>query len=165
MEAKIIEKPSFTVVGMKCDTTMIEKDTIIPKLVDEFHLERMREVQDRINAPTAYGLFVDPPNWDPEVEPFTWITAVEVSDDARIPEGMIRKTVPAHTYATVYYDPNYMNMNPYIDLHRWINEQGYKQIEGFGFETHTSYEGASTPYTLHLPIQMETNPLKKEGSH
>ncbi|KGX83208.1 GyrI-like domain-containing protein [Pontibacillus marinus] len=153
MEAKIIEKPGFTIVGMKCDTTMKEKDEIIPKVVDDFHMERMGEVNDRINAPHAYGVFIDPPNWDPETEPFTWITAVEVESVDNVPEGMISKTIPAHTYATVYYDPKIMKMNPYIDLHRWINEQGYTQIEGFGFEVHTSYEGDDTPYTLHLPVQ------------
>jgi len=153
MEAKIIENSGFTIVGMKCETTMIDKDETIPKIVDEFHMKRMGEVEDRINAPTAYGVFIDPPNWDPETEPFTWITAVEVESGDKVPEGMISKTIPAHTYAAVYYDPKTMTMNPYIDLHRWINEQGYTQIEGFGFEVHTSYEGDNTPYTLHLPVQ------------
>lgn len=48
---KIVEKGEFKVVGVSCNATMMDKDMIIPKLVDEFHHSRIREIKIEVINP------------------------------------------------------------------------------------------------------------------
>ncbi|WP_248565427.1 GyrI-like domain-containing protein [Paenibacillus sp. L3-i20] len=48
-----------------------------------------------------YGVFIDPPNYNPDTDTFTWIAGVEVTADAVPPEGMISYKLPQATYAVL----------------------------------------------------------------
>ncbi|MBM7554249.1 GyrI-like domain-containing protein [Thalassobacillus pellis] len=149
---QVVEKPGFKVIGTSCETTMDEKDIKIPRLVSDFQVNRIADIHNRINAPRSYGIFVDPPGWNPDTEPFTWIAAVEVDNLDFIPEGMVWKALPAHQYATLSYNPSVDEMDPYQFLHGWIKENGYHQLGSFGFEMYEQYTGPDTEYTLYLPV-------------
>ena len=150
---KIVEKGEFKVVGVSCNTTMMDKDMIIPKLVDEFHHSGIREIKNRSNQPISYGIFVDPPNFDPEKDEFTWIAGVEVTNFDHIPQGMIYQTIPAHKYAVLSYHPKTDEINPYQFLYQWFSSEGYEPTDLFGFEIYNPYKGRDTAYTLYLPIK------------
>ncbi|MRG87196.1 GyrI-like domain-containing protein [Salinibacillus xinjiangensis] len=150
---RVVELNQLQVIGMSCDTTMDEKDTKVPRLVNEFHSEYIHEVRNRINAPKSFGIFIDPPNWDPETEAFTWIAGVEVTDLEQIPKGMVGKTIPAHKYVVLDYHPQTDDINPYQFIHNWLKDAGYEQTGNFGFSVYHPYTGEDTAYSLHIPIK------------
>ncbi|QAS53127.1 GyrI-like domain-containing protein [Halobacillus litoralis] len=153
VEPKVVKKSNFKVVGVYCTTMMDERDVKIPRLMEQFHTMKLPKVRNRIHAPHSIGMFVDPPNWNEMTDAFHWIAGVEVDSFEKIPQDMITKTVPAHTYAVLEYDPSQHDFNPYPYLHKWITEKGYEQIEGFGFEEYHPYTGTETRYKLYLPIK------------
>ncbi|WP_226581777.1 GyrI-like domain-containing protein [Halobacillus litoralis] len=153
VEPKVVRKSNFKVVGVYCQTMMDEREIKIPQLMEEFHKTKLSKVKNRVNAPRSIGMFVDPPNWDEMNDAFYWIAAVEVDSFEKIPQDMITKTIPAQKYAMVEYDPSVHDFNPYPYLHQWIKDQGYDNVDGFGFEEYHSYTGSSTSYRLYLPIK------------
>ncbi|WP_221569067.1 GyrI-like domain-containing protein [Alkalihalobacillus sp. TS-13] len=150
---EILDLPEFKLVGMSCSTTMAERHEKIPAMVHDFYENHIHKIKNRINEPVSYGLFVDPPNWNPDTEEFTWIAAVEVSHFDNIPEEMISKVIPARKYATLRFDPTTDNFDPYPYLHEWIQNQGLKQIDNFGFELFLPYKGVDSKFILHLPVK------------
>ncbi|WP_085504988.1 GyrI-like domain-containing protein [Thalassobacillus devorans] len=155
-EPKIVKLESFKVMGAACETTMVEKDVRIPRLMEEFHTKQMITIENRLNAPVSYGVFIDPEDWNPDTEPFTWIAAVEVDGHDNLPSGMVSRTFDEQDYAALDYDPDEHNFDPYPFLHKWINDNGYEQISGYGFERYEPYTGANTKFTLYLPVKRMT---------
>ncbi|MBH0230396.1 GyrI-like domain-containing protein [Halobacillus yeomjeoni] len=153
VEPKVVKKSSFKVVGSYCQTMMDEREVKIPRLMEHFHTSKLHKVRNRINSPCSIGMFVDPPNWNEDTEAFYWIAAVEVDRYEKVPQDMITKTIPAHTYAVLEYDPSVHDFNPYPYLFKWIKEEGYELVEGFGFEVYHPYTGSETKFTLHLPVE------------
>jgi AraC family transcriptional regulator len=90
MEVDIIKKEKMQIVGMKVETLL--KDTkeqmIIPKLQQQFN-QRVHEIKGAKQLPVTYGIFIDPPNYNPNTDLFTWVAGVEVSDKFELPENMI----------------------------------------------------------------------------
>ncbi|MCA1020737.1 AraC family transcriptional regulator [Halobacillus litoralis] len=153
VEPKVVQKSHFKVVGVSCQTMMDERSIKVPRLMEQFHTMKLPKVKNRVNAPRSIGMFVDPPNWNESRDAFYWIAAVEVDSFEKIPQDMITKTVPAHTYAMIEYDPSLHDFDPYSYLHQWIVENGYQQVEGFGFEEYQPYTGQEGRYCLYLPIK------------
>ncbi|MFG6115914.1 GyrI-like domain-containing protein [Halobacillus sp. MO56] len=153
VEPKVISKKAFKIIGLAFETTMAEKDVKIPRLVEEFHTARIVDIENRVNAPVSYGMFIDPPNWNPETEPFTWMAGVEVDSHDVLPPGMVARTFPDHQYATLQFNPAEHEFDPYQFLHKWIKQNGYEQIKGFGFELYEPYTGSQTMFTLHFPVR------------
>ena len=153
VEPKVVRKSNFKVVGVYCQTMMDEREVKIPRLMEQFHTTKLPKVRNRVNAPCSIGMFVDPPNWNEMTDSFYWIAAVEVDSFEKIPTDMITKTIPAHTYAMLEFDPSVHDFNPYPYLHEWIEEKGYQQVDGFGFEEYHPYTGSATRYRLFLPIE------------
>ncbi len=149
----IVKKSGFKLVGMSCSTTMADRHEKIPELVEEFYQHHIHRIKNRINEPVSYGMFVDPPNWDPDTEEFTWIAGVEVSDFDNIPEEMISKAIPARKYAVLRYDPASDAYDPYQYLYEWMKNEGYEQIDDFGFELFLPYKGLDSEFVLHLPVR------------
>lgn len=150
----VVERSSLKVVGTYCKTMMDERFVKVPRLMEKFHTTKLPKIKNRIHAPTSIGMFVDPPNWKEESDPFYWIAAVEVDSFEKVPPDMITKTIPKQMYAMLEYDPDQCGeLEPYPYLHAWIREQGYKQVEGFGFEEYHPYTGPNTKFTLYLPIE------------
>ncbi|MCF6139415.1 GyrI-like domain-containing protein [Pseudalkalibacillus berkeleyi] len=153
IKPKILSKSEVKIVGMSCTTNMEEKDVIIPNMVKEFYDQHIHKVKNRVNAPRSYGIYIDPPDWKPDQDEFTWIAGVEVSDFDNIPEGMIQHIIPARQYATLSVNPKKDDFNPYPYLYRWIKDSAYKQIDHFGFEQYDAFEGVESPFELHFPIE------------
>jgi len=150
---KIIEEREFIVVGISCNTTMMDKDIKVPNTLEEFHSSKIGEVKNRIDETTSYGIFVDPPNFDPKKDEFTWIAGVKVTNDENIPKEMTSLTIPAHQYAVVAFDPKNDNINPYQFLYEWFTNEGYEAADLIGFEVYNPYKGVESDYTLYLPVK------------
>jgi len=150
---KIVEKEKFHVVGLSCHTTMMDKDTKVPNVVEEFHLSRIGEVKNRIDDTISYGVFVDPPNFNPEKDKFTWIAGVEVSDVKNIPKNMTSITIPSHQYAALAFNPKTDEINPYQFLYQWFTSEKYEETDLIGFEVYHPYQGIDSDYTLYLPVK------------
>ncbi|MCA0988614.1 GyrI-like domain-containing protein [Guptibacillus algicola] len=150
----LVEMGEMTLIGMKCDTTMKEKDKKIPEMVESFYANHVDKIQSRIDPNVSFGIYVDPPNWDPDTEEFSWIACVEVEEDAKVPEGMTKIVLPPRRYAAVQHDPTSDECNPYSYLHRWVQESSYERTgDLYGFEKYTPFIGTESKYLLHLPIK------------
>ncbi|THE13574.1 AraC family transcriptional regulator [Bacillus timonensis] len=150
---KIIDKREFRVVGISCNTTMMDKDIKVPNVVEEFHSSRIGEVKNRMDETISYGIFVDPPNFNPEKDEFTWIAGVEVTNDEDIPLDMMSITISAHQYAVLAFNPKTDDINPYQFLYQWFTREGYEEADLIGFEVYNPYKGVDSDYILHLPVK------------
>ncbi|MCC2686561.1 MAG: hypothetical protein K0R75_3460 [Paenibacillaceae bacterium] len=135
METRIVEKDSFKVIGMTLETLLKDEreQRNIPKLFDAF-AKRVAEIGNREND-RPIGIFIDPPNYNPNSDKFKWIAGVEVSDDKVVPEGMEFFSFPKHTYAsTTYRGSADVAHQAYNYLYQWVRESEYKLADSFGIE-------------------------------
>lgn len=159
MAVKIMERESFRIIGTKVDTLL--KDTreqmIIPQHQQSFH-ERLKEVDGAIGLPITYGVFIDPPNYNPDTDPFSWIAGVEVHHDAEPPEGMISYELPKATYAVLDYKGDIDRAgNVYGQLYDWIIHSEYVQAGSYGFEMYSKVysmsERQNAEFLLYFPVR------------
>ncbi|MEV5027749.1 GyrI-like domain-containing protein [Paenibacillus sp. LPE1-1-1.1] len=159
MTIRIVERENFRIIGMKVETLL--KDTreqqIIPKLQQSFN-EKIEEVSGAVDLPITYGLFIDPPNYNPDIDLFTWIAGVKVSPDAELPVDMILYELPKATYAVLEYKGDIDRAgDAYGELFEWINNSEYEQAGTYGFElyskVHSPLERGNADFLLHFPIK------------
>lgn len=135
MEASIVEKEGFMVVGMTLQTLLEDEreQRNIPKLFDAFE-KRIQEIEDRLND-NAIGVFIDPQNYQYEKDLFTWIAGVEVSNIDHIPAGMESFIFQPNTYAsTLYNGPKNQAYTAYDYLYNWIDNSMYELAHTYGIE-------------------------------
>ena len=155
----IVEREPFRIVGLKLETLL--KDTkeqmLIPKLQQSFQ-ERLDEVNGAVDLPITYGLFIDPPNYKPDTDPFTWIAGVKVRPGAVPPQGMVSYEVPQATYAVLPYRGELDRAgDAYGELYRWIKDSAYELAGSYGFELYSSIYAPSerepADFLLHFPVK------------
>jgi AraC family transcriptional regulator len=99
IETKIIEKPSFSVIGITetihFDSSLPPSENAIAKLWGRFG-KRIPEVGSQLGW-RSFGLMLQNPD-NPPGTPFEYTAAVQVYQDGDIPEGMTRIEVPAARY-------------------------------------------------------------------
>jgi AraC family transcriptional regulator len=159
MEVHIIKKEKIQIMGMKVETLL--KDTkeqmIIPKLQQQFN-ERVYEINGAKQLPVTYGIFIDPPNYNPSTDVFTWVAGVEVSDEFELPEKMIRYEIPEGTYAVLKYTGDIDNAGSAYDrLYNWVKNSSYQLAGTYGFEEystiHSAIERKQADFKLHFPVK------------
>ncbi|WP_433752936.1 GyrI-like domain-containing protein [Paenibacillus amylolyticus] len=161
MHIEIIERTETRIVGLKVETLLrdTKEQHIIPKLQQRFN-EVVKEVPGAVNLPTTYGVFIDPQDYNPDTDLFTWIAGVECEFENELIEDMVSYVIPAGTYAVFHYEGNIDNAgSAYDQLYNWINESKYKQKGSYGFELyatiHSSLERRTSNFILHFPIEMK----------
>lgn len=159
MEIKIIERKQTRIIGMKLETLLQDtrEQMIIPKLQQSFYT-RLNEVNGAIDLPITYGIFIDPPNYNPDTDLFTWIAGVEVNTDVEPPVGMISYELPKSTYAVLEYKGDIDRAgNAYGELYEWVNNSEFEQAGSYGFEmyskVHSPLERGFADFLLHFPIR------------
>ncbi|CAG7657654.1 GyrI-like domain-containing protein [Paenibacillus allorhizosphaerae] len=159
MVVRIVEREHFRIIGLKLETLLNEtrEQMLIPKLQQSFN-EKLEEVNGAIDLPTTYGLFIDPPNYKPDTDHFTWIAGVKVSPDAEPPKGMISYELPRTTYAVLEYRGDIDRAgNAYGELYKWISNSEYELAGTYGFElysmVHSPLERGNADFLLHFPIK------------
>ena len=81
LDVGIEKKDALKIIGIPLSVLMIEEreKKLITALHDIFD-ERVHEIKNRMNPLKGYGIFIDPPNYNPNTDLFTWIAGVEVDD-------------------------------------------------------------------------------------
>ncbi|HET7579280.1 MAG TPA: GyrI-like domain-containing protein [Bacillales bacterium] len=158
MDVKIKERPAFHIVGLSCDIVLKDarQTDTIPKLHEAFS-KRVDEIRNRINPNLSYGLFIDPLNYNPDTDPFTWVAGVEVSDLEEIPEGMVGQTFNAPHFAVFSYKGKDKSSKPYDMLYKWVDQSAdYQLADRFGMEVYDErYHGPLDPdstFDLWFPV-------------
>jgi AraC family transcriptional regulator len=158
MDVQIIIKDKIKIAGLTVKTLLKEtrEQLIIPRLQQEFN-QRINEIQGTIGVPITYGVFIDPPNYKPDTDLFTWIAGVEVGEDIDLPQDMIRYEIPSNKYAVLHYEGDIDNAGSAYDaLYNGIKKSEYKISNTYGFEMYTSihsvFERKQANFKLHFPI-------------
>ncbi|MCI3919449.1 GyrI-like domain-containing protein [Paenibacillus sp. TRM 82003] len=162
MEVEIINRPETRIVGFKVETLL--KDTkeqhIIPKLQQRFN-EIVTEIPSAVGLPVTYGVFVDPPDYKPDTDLFTWIAGVESKVEADSEQGLINFLIPAGTYAVIHYEGDLDNAGSAYDrLYHWVQGSDYEMNGTYGFEMYSTFlsalERKTAAFRLHFPIKNKT---------
>lgn len=159
MEVQIISKDKLQIIGMRVETLL--KDTreqmIIPRLQQQFN-QRINEIKGAERLPITYGVFIDPPNYNPDTDLFTWIAGVEVSSETELPYDMIRYEIPAGTYAVLQYTGDIDNAGSAYDrLYHWVINSSFQSAGTYGFEEYSTINSAveriQADFKLHFPVE------------
>jgi AraC family transcriptional regulator len=132
MEARIVRKAAFDVIGMAGRFTATSSK--IPELWGRF-APRIHEVPHRRAAHTL-GLCVDADPGTVAEAGFTYVAGVEVERLAGVPDGMIALTVPANTYAVLTHR-GHLSRLPDMVRHvwgRWLPTSPYRHVPAPDFE-------------------------------
>ena len=157
MEPKIVNKPSFTVVGLPFTGFIShspyensDSNNEIGKVWDVFNA-RADEV--KLACGPAYGLCFAMPN---DKEPW-YIAGVEVEQAAEIPAGMISKTVPAQKYAVFPCTLATLGATYRHIIEEWQPQSGYEHAEAPDFECYDQdfdpAEPQNMPLSVYWPIK------------
>lgn len=147
MNAKIITKPAFVVVGIRLRAAA--KSPEIAQLWDRF-VPRMAELSTSPEPYVSYGLM---DNFDAGAMDYMAGNPVIDADTAAIPEGMARWDVPSNTYAV--FDSTLPSIGADFDkiFGEWLPQSGYQLAKGAYFERYPETFSPATPgLEIWLPI-------------
>lgn len=148
-----IERNDTKLVGYSVTVSLNQdlETSIIVKLREEL-FDKSHEIANRIDKNGAYLVQIYPDcEWTPDV-PFESIVAVEVSDDAHIPEGFIRFTIPGGTYVKVTHNGPESRLGETYDL---IREKNICDLRPFDFEYWAdinSFEQEESTIDIYMPF-------------
>ncbi len=155
------KKGLFTIAGMSVSTTLEDTKTnsTIPKLMNDFFENRVSELAGIMCGKGGFGMFIDPPNYNPTTDEFQWIAGVEVNSHGELPEDFVRKTIPAHTYAVITYTGHVAGLGEAYNhfYQTWLPNSSYELADSFGFEyTDESFKGPNATdnvVELYFPVK------------
>jgi AraC family transcriptional regulator len=132
MEARIVRKAAFHVVGMSGRFT--PTSSRIPELWSRF-APRMYDVLHRRGAHTL-GLCMDADATAETEATFTYVAAVEVDRLMDVPDGMIALAVPANTYAVLTHHGHLSRLPDMVRYvwGRWLPASRYRHVPAPDFE-------------------------------
>jgi AraC family transcriptional regulator len=150
MEAKIVERPAFTAVGLRYRGTEVPAEA--PKLWGKL-MGRVGEIKDMSDSDVAYGL---QDNFDEETGAFDYVAAYEVSGGAAVPQGMIRWEIPANSYAV--FSCTLPTVGPTFQkiYAEWLPGSGYQRAAGPEFELYDAdfrADDPESPMYIYIPVR------------
>jgi predicted transcriptional regulator YdeE len=150
MDPKIVKKPAFTVVGLKCRGKNEHGE--IPQLWGTF-MSREGELQQIRDKSVCYGVM---DNYDEASGDFDYVAAFEVEPAAGVPEGMVRWEVPAAKYAVVPCTLPTITQAFDQVYKAWLPASGYKRAPTPDFEVYDEQfdpNDPSSPMYIYIPIE------------
>ena len=150
MEAKIVSRPAFTVVGLKYHGKNEHNE--IPQMWREFG-PRMREIKHIVNPHVAYGVAG---NYDEDSGEFDYVAGFEVDSVADMPEGMASWEVPEQTYAVFPCTLPTLHETFQYAYKTWLPQSGRQRAEGPEFELYDEKfdpEDASSEMYVYIPVK------------
>ncbi|RNB92412.1 AraC family transcriptional regulator [Brevibacillus fluminis] len=153
IEARLENKPSFTVAGIKWEGTFEEAAAGGIRDVMQ-QVKKQAQVVTGGNEPDIHlGL-----SYHREPGRFIHLSAIQIEDGGQLPEGWETVTVEPTTYAVVAHQKGDDIEQSYRTLYAWIEEQGYvRSTDGL---THLEeYPFGQDPYdnqpafTILIPVQ------------
>lgn len=121
--------PAFTVIGLLYRGD--NKKGEIPQLWDALFPDRAAEIAGKVNPHIAYGV---EDNFDHEAGVWDYLAGYEVSPDAPVPSGMVRKHIPPQTYAVFAVTLPEIRQTMDAIYQQWLPHSGYKRADGPEFE-------------------------------
>ncbi|MFC5407329.1 GyrI-like domain-containing protein [Cohnella soli] len=160
MEASIVRINEKKIIGMSSNLILGQQTGGKVSKVSMLHFRferRIGEIKHRIHPEWIYGIFIDPPNYDPITDTFKWIAGVEVHSSDDVPPGMETFTIPGGSYAAVSYAGESQNTDSVYDfLYSWILNSDYEIAAAFGIEKHAFTEAdrsGKVQMELLLPVR------------
>jgi AraC family transcriptional regulator len=147
---KIVERPGFTVVGLKYRGKNEEGE--IPQLWQTLG-PRTGEIETMVDDTAAYGISAD---IDMETGEFDYLAGYEVSSAEEVPEGMVAFEVPGGKYAV--FSTTLPKIGETFDqaYHTWLPQAGFQPRGGPEFELYDEAFDPQDPdseFDLYIPIQ------------
>jgi len=150
MEAKIISKPAFTVVGLMYRGKNEAGE--IPQLWGKL-MPRVGEIKHINERHEAYGVA---DNFDPGSGEFSYLAGYEVSKVEDLPEGLVSWDIPEGRYAVFTCTLPTLMETIHVIHHTWLPESGHKRGDGPEFEFYDkdfNHEDENSPMYYYVPIE------------
>jgi AraC family transcriptional regulator len=149
MEPEFVQRPAFTLVGIKYRGKNEQGE--IPQLWNAF-MDSMKDIPRIVNPQVCYGA---QNNFNEATGEFDYLAAYEVPEDSQPPAGMETWPVTAGHYAVFRTTlPDIMQTYEYI-YGTWMPQSGYQRASGVEFElyddTFNSQDPTST-LSLYVPL-------------
>lgn len=153
-QVQTLERNETKLVGYTVTASLNQdlETTIVGRLREELFGKR-HQITNRLDDDGIYLVQVYPDSeWTPDV-PFVSIVAVEVSDFAPIPEGLVRHTIPAGKYVKVTHTGPESQIGETYDL---IRDKGIGDSRSYDFEYWAdidSLEQEESTIDIYLPLE------------
>jgi AraC family transcriptional regulator len=150
MEPKIINRPAFTVIGMKYRGKNENQE--IPQLWRQFG-PRAMEIKNIAHPGISYGVM---DYYDESTGEFDYIASLEVESVEEIPEGMDRWDVPEQTYACFTCTLPTLIETFKSAYNEWLPQSEYEHAPSPEFELYDEDfdpNVASSPMYIYIPIK------------
>jgi predicted transcriptional regulator YdeE len=153
MEPKIVSLPAFQVVGVRYYGKNENQE--ISQLWQAGN-QRFHEIKHITPGSDAYGICVTPP--DSPTGEFEYVAGFQVDSGEDIPQGMVSRQVPAHTYAVFTHVGSLEKLrDTYTYIYQvWLPQSGYKLASGLDFERYDEDFKDFSPdsrFYIYVPIE------------
>jgi AraC family transcriptional regulator len=150
MQLKIVERPGFTVFGLKYRGK--KENNEIPQLWQAL-MPRVVEIKNMVDDHVAYGISA---NMDKSSGEFDYIAGFEVSHIKEIPEDMVSFEVPGARYAV--FSTTLPKIGETFDNahHTWLPQSGYQPTGSLEFEAYDERFDPQDPdslFDLYIPVK------------
>ncbi|MBN8202961.1 GyrI-like domain-containing protein [Bacillus sp. NTK034] len=138
LQAAETELGELRLIGIRVLCPPDQYSDEIPRAINLL-LERLTEIKGAAHSDRLVGAFKVEEDC-PEEDGY-WI-GIEVKEFISIPDGMFSLEIPPQKYASIRHKgPNNEIKNSYRELHKWIEEKGYKRLKNkWHIEIHQSWE-------------------------
>jgi AraC family transcriptional regulator len=148
-ELQIVERPAMTVVGMLYHGPGMSPE--IPQLWEKFG-PRMESIEGSVNPMVSYGVCA---NMDVQTGQFDYLAAVEVENDAPVPEGMVRWEVPGGRFALIPATIPTIG-DAYKLAENLIPDAGYRRVGNLDYELYDErFDPAQPDSVFYICIPVE----------
>jgi len=131
IKVSVVERDAFMIAGLKYFGNNANDE--IGGLWGEFSILR-DSIKNQANLKEAFGY----DTWDEKIQEtgeFTYIAAVEVTDESGVPDGMEIVRIPANRYAVFTFELKLMGDNIVQEIYsKWLPESGYQMCDDYDFE-------------------------------
>ena len=150
MDPRIVDRPGFTVVGLKYRGK--NENNEIPQLWQVLG-PRAGEIENMVSDHVAYGISA---NVDQSTGEFDYIAGFEVSTVKELPEGMVSFKVPGSKYAV--FSTTLPKIGETFDnaYHAWLPQSSYQPTGGPEFEFYDERFDPQDPdslFDLYIPVK------------
>ncbi|MBL0385128.1 AraC family transcriptional regulator [Tumebacillus sp. ITR2] len=137
VEPVVVKVPDFQVVGFSFSTNLKEfVDHQLGQKAYQELLSRAGEMPDKVgNEVYLIQVYPTKPGFNAMVDVFTQIIGYKVSNEARVPSGMMKHEVPANEYAKYTHkglESELVGTYDYL-YGKWLPQSG-RQFAGYDFE-------------------------------
>ncbi|QDP38967.1 GyrI-like domain-containing protein [Radiobacillus deserti] len=144
MRYEILKKPEYRAIGLRWEGSYQE----IPELKETIRMvnERRQELEHAVEPDIQLGL-----SYHLRPDGFVHYSVYEVTEEQRIPEGMLEIRVPEMTYLTTKHEKGQDIGQTYMDIDRWLKSSDYQP-----------FQEADKDYYDSLPIKHERYPEDRD---